>query len=232
MSSESASFSINLTIPPVVIKEYFDGRARVATARRPVQNSHTADILGLLAPFLLQFIQKYLETTNPTTSLSLTENIDCSDCSESSDLVKDIFKMVITKLEQSDHKKEQSDHKKDEKKNEKEKKEEAEPLIDCFENILKKEKKEQKEEKKKKEKDELSDDDIQDIINEVKNRGSHPRVSYLDSDDIKAGKDNLKEMMKMFGPLIEEFTTGLNTNLPKNPNSNTNNSAESGNTTM
>lgn len=62
--SDTASFTVNFSLPRETIREYFDGVARVEAAKRPTSSLISSDTLStawtLLTPFVIQYLAKQM----------------------------------------------------------------------------------------------------------------------------------------------------------------------------
>lgn len=200
-SNSAASINFNVNVPTDVIREYFDGLAKVEAAKASVHKSDTdwSSLLLKFAPLLVPLLSKSLGTEGLSNYINPETLANCASAcanSENSDLTPPpVVISFVQKSSNSDSKKEETESSK---------------------------KEETKESKKEETKDESSNKE--DSSKKEDKKGKKP--SYQESDiqfDLSSlGNANggIADMMKMFAPMLQGFTSGFPANLqPKDSES-------------
>jgi len=75
--NDIASVTFNFVLPPEVIKEYFEGMAKVEAAKHPPESSKSFDLTSLLglAPMLLPFLSNLTKESETNSKTTIPESV-------------------------------------------------------------------------------------------------------------------------------------------------------------
>lgn len=211
--NDAASITLNLTLPQGVIKEYFEGMAKVETAKHPPGGGKSSfdmtSLLGL-APLLIPLLSGCSKQGDscpirvPESKPEIKEKTmgQCPNADNSCELKPDVVISFSTAGAQkhSDENKEGHAHK--------------------TSDISKSDSKESTGKSEKKEvieKVEVSENEVSDSVKSQKDPAKPKRPIYQDGDQVILDINNLTgtfggltDMMKVFGPMMGEFVENMN----------------------
>jgi len=197
--NDSASISFNVNVPPEVIKEYFDGMAKVEAAKHSDSNSFGSiwsSLIPLIAPLAVPLISEQLgKSFGSRTPIRVPEPRRWSECSEKEkqgecDKQPEIVISFVQKpdVDNQEVSKEETDQ----------------STSNCEEKA--------KEEKCEEKKDETSTTKSSTEKSMKRPAYEDDNMMHFDLGKIGAGfggEGGLSEMMKMFGPMFQGLTSGL-----------------------
>ena len=196
-TKDSASVNFSINVPPSIIREYFDGLAKVETAKHKVPESKGFDwssLIPLVVPFVTPLITKSLESSPSETKIRVPERKPTViPVSQESDSHGGVVIAFSKKPVDEDQEKSEEETPTCEKKEEPEEPEEPE---DCT--------------------------NVKEWISgewkpvDVKQEKNTKKPSYEEGDNIMEfsfgteERGNIGEMMKMLGPMLKGLTSELN----------------------
>lgn len=203
LRNDSASINFSVNVPPEVIREYFDGMAKVETAKHPVPVATPAGfnwttLIPMLAPLVVPFLTKSFESSTPVTPIRIPEprceSRRSSEHTEGDKQPDIVISFVQKATEETQQKKAEceADTPVEEVKNE--------VLEDVINDKIELTESSKVEEEKKPKRP--SYDEGENVM--------HLNLANLGAGLGGEGGGGLGEMMKMLGPMFQGLTSGLN----------------------